>query len=380
MASAKTTYRTTHPGTNEEVTFTKGGRPIRWITWGDFGNGFVHFGYSSQETYEKALKAPRSTNPYAKQYEVTPATAVEDEKPAVQAPAKRRPRVVNVEGIGWTCVEPGRKWAAEYEGVKFELERRTRNVRDECPDTGWYLYGGSHFGKYMAARFKEAAVEAFPFVCPKEGHPAPAEELPETAPAAAPARRTITVTTTFVGRSIPTRLRAAGAPGGTAMSSTGTLVWRLPDGEELTPGEAEKRFLLDVAITPNTVLVSSTSNTGKAAPAEDTAPLPWGSRVLRASDGRHGTVTGYGADLRMIITWDRAVVPEPRHYTRAELTAPAFQVFPAVTHCSGCGHVVDDDEIEDSYTTCCNEGACGGCAAVNGVYRCGTEAPAADAA
>ncbi|MFI9078723.1 hypothetical protein ACIGW8_19980 [Streptomyces sioyaensis] len=83
MASTKTTYRTIHPGTNKEVTFTKGGRPIRWITWGDFdnGEGFVHFGYSSQETYAKAVKAPRSTNPYAKRYEATPATVVEDETP-----------------------------------------------------------------------------------------------------------------------------------------------------------------------------------------------------------------------------------------------------------------------------------------------------------
>ncbi|MGW2496181.1 hypothetical protein ACWCV2_16985 [Streptomyces pseudogriseolus] len=88
MASAKTTYRTTHPSTNEEVTFTKGGRPVRWITWGDFdnGEGFVHFGYSSQEEYAKAVKAPRSTNPYAKRYEATPATVVEDETPTA-APA-----------------------------------------------------------------------------------------------------------------------------------------------------------------------------------------------------------------------------------------------------------------------------------------------------
>lgn len=60
---------------------------------------------------------------------------------------------------------------------------------------------------------------------------------------AAPADRAVTVHTEFVGRSIPTRLRAAGAPGGTAMGSTGLLVWRLPGGEELTPGEAAKRFL-----------------------------------------------------------------------------------------------------------------------------------------
>ncbi|MFE0058734.1 hypothetical protein [Streptomyces sp. NPDC059003] len=108
----------------------------------------------------------------------------------------------------------------------------------------------------------------------------------------------------------------------------------------------------------------------------NTAPaLPWYSRVLRTSDGRYGNVTGYGTDLRMIITWDRALLPDPRHYALAELTAPDFEVFPAVTHCSDCGHIVDDDEIEDSYTTCCNEGACSLCAAVNGEYQCGTPVP-----
>ncbi|MFF8786925.1 hypothetical protein [Streptomyces sp. NPDC015125] len=115
-------------------------------------------------------------------------------------------------------------------------------------------------------------------------------------------------------------------------------------------------------------------------PVLEGQPLPWKSRVLRTSDGRHGTVTGYDTERRMIIQWDNAAVPEPHHYTQAELMAPGFQVFPAVTHCSGCGHIVEDAEIEDSYTTCCNEGACSSCAAVNGVYGCGTEAPAADAA
>ncbi|MFD9190321.1 hypothetical protein ACFWCA_19085 [Streptomyces phaeochromogenes] len=103
--------------------------------------------------------------------------------------------------------------------------------------------------------------------------------------------------------------------------------------------------------------------------------LPWGSRVLRASDGRLGTITGYSTGHRMIITWDRAIKPDPFHRTIDELTGPAFQVFPAVDHCSGCGEIVNDDEVEDSYTKCCNEGACSGCAAVNGVYTCGTEAP-----
>ncbi|WP_181803221.1 hypothetical protein [Streptomyces shenzhenensis] len=93
MARTKTTYRTIHPETNEEVTFTKGGRSIRWITWGDLGKGLVHFGYSSQETYAKAVKAPRSSNPYAKRYEATSATVVEDETPTVEPVAAEEPQV-----------------------------------------------------------------------------------------------------------------------------------------------------------------------------------------------------------------------------------------------------------------------------------------------
>ncbi|WP_328491222.1 hypothetical protein [Streptomyces zaomyceticus] len=68
-------------------------------------------------------------------------------------------------------------------------------------------------------------------------------EVPEDVAPETPAPRTVTVRTEFIGRSIPTRLRAAGAPGDSAMSAAGLLVWRLPDGEELTPGEAAKRFL-----------------------------------------------------------------------------------------------------------------------------------------
>ncbi|MEW1761632.1 hypothetical protein AB0393_34680 [Streptomyces cyaneofuscatus] len=82
MASTKTTYSTTHPTTGKTVTFTKGGRPIRWITWADLGDGFVHFGFSSQEDYKKAVRAPRSTNPYATRYEATAATVVDAEQPA----------------------------------------------------------------------------------------------------------------------------------------------------------------------------------------------------------------------------------------------------------------------------------------------------------
>ncbi|MER7952015.1 hypothetical protein ABTY59_31955 [Streptomyces sp. NPDC096079] len=57
--------------------------------------------------------------------------------------------------------------------------------------------------------------------------------------------RTITVTAGYTRKSIPTRLRESGAPGQMVNDSTGALRWRLPDGEELTPGEAAERFLGD---------------------------------------------------------------------------------------------------------------------------------------
>ena len=111
------------------------------------------------------------------------------------------------------------------------------------------------------------------------------------------------------------------------------------------------------------------------APSAVTPALPWGSRVRRTSDDRCGTVISYDAEFRMVIRWDDAAFPDRHAYTRDELATSDFQVFPAVTHCSGCGDTVGDEEIEDGYTTCCNEGACGPCAAVNGLYQCGTVAP-----
>jgi hypothetical protein len=84
-------------------------------------------------------------------------------------------------------------------------------------------------------------------------YPAPAERVtPSATPArfctdTPPARRTITVTTGMTRKSIPTRLRESGAPGAmvTSEAAGGARRWRLPDGEELTPGEAAKRFLDD---------------------------------------------------------------------------------------------------------------------------------------
>ncbi|MGP3776995.1 hypothetical protein ACTWJ8_39800 (plasmid) [Streptomyces sp. SDT5-1] len=106
MTAAQTTYSTKHPETGERVTFTKGGRPARWVTWGDFGQGegFQHIGFSAQEDYAKAVRAPRSTNPHAARYEATEATAVEKApaEDAEQAPAPAAaPRKVRLQYVGW---------------------------------------------------------------------------------------------------------------------------------------------------------------------------------------------------------------------------------------------------------------------------------------
>jgi hypothetical protein len=45
---------------------------IRFATWGKFSTGeWVHFGWSSAETPDKAMSAARSTNPYAKELGAT---------------------------------------------------------------------------------------------------------------------------------------------------------------------------------------------------------------------------------------------------------------------------------------------------------------------
>lgn len=104
MASIKTTYTTKHPETGETYTAEKGGRPIKWITWIDFGKGFVHAGYSTQDDYAKAVKAPRSSNPYGVRYEATAAQPIEAEQPvepeqtAPTAPAAPRSGEVTIPG------------------------------------------------------------------------------------------------------------------------------------------------------------------------------------------------------------------------------------------------------------------------------------------
>ncbi|MFB6700261.1 hypothetical protein [Streptomyces rubiginosohelvolus] len=405
MASTKTTYSTTHPTTGEPVTFTKGGRPIRWITWGDLGNGFVHFGFSSQEEYKKALRAPRSSNPYASRYEATAAMVVED-KPAEQPQQENDPTPVAVEapdpvvtpaevaelldriatahadivgnegpqylsdvvvqheahGLSWRAddaafgarraelraagrlphvkalvahvrqvltsrlgddytrlsdVSPEQvravaelaRLAAQYPAgtVAVRLPEGDERRRDvvvvlAAPDqagkvqvhsvaangqvrvplnelrpgpelppepegeiTDWWTItdaNGTELTRVQAesdpaarkaARRNPKVVAAarrdngFAVRRLRSSELAtPVGELNGVGHIAKPAPvRTVTVTTGFTRKSIPTRLRESGAPGQMVNSAVagGALRWRLPDGEELTPGEAEKRFL-----------------------------------------------------------------------------------------------------------------------------------------
>lgn len=71
-------------------------------------------------------------------------------------------------------------------------------------------------------------------------------EVPEiSVPKPSPAPRTITVTTATTRKSLPVRLREAGAPGEMVTNNDlgGVLRWRLPNGNELTPGQAAEMFL-----------------------------------------------------------------------------------------------------------------------------------------
>ncbi|MFJ2225633.1 hypothetical protein ACIOFY_37025 [Streptomyces anulatus] len=406
MASTKTTYSTTHPTTGETVTFAKGGRPILWITWADFSDGFVHAGFSSQEEHKRAVRAPRSTNPYAKRYEATAATVVED-KPAEQPQQEADPTPVAEEasaplvtpaevadlldriatahagivgnegpqylsetvvqheahGLSWRAddaafgarrtelrkagrlphvraligharqaltnhlgddytglgdVSPDQvravaelaRLAAQYPAgtVAVRLPEGDERRRDvvvvlDKPDlagkvqvhsvaangkvrvplaelrpapqlppepegeiTGWWSItdaNGAELTRVQAesdpaarkVAMRDSKVVA---ACRRDKGFAvrrlrsselsiPVGELNGVGLIAKPAApaRTVTVTTGFTRKSVPTRLRESGAPGRMVNSDAagGALRWRLPDGEELTPGEAEKRFL-----------------------------------------------------------------------------------------------------------------------------------------
>ena len=48
------------------------------------------------------------------------------------------------------------RWVCQGDGSKIFLERRTRNLKDGTPDTGWYLYTDTVFGEFCGRRILEA--------------------------------------------------------------------------------------------------------------------------------------------------------------------------------------------------------------------------------
>ncbi|WP_035796433.1 hypothetical protein [Kitasatospora mediocidica] len=61
--------------------------------------------------------------------------------------------------IDFSKADDGR-YHATHEGTSYELEKRRKNPCDGCPDTGWYLYGGPHFGTWCASTIAAAIAEA----------------------------------------------------------------------------------------------------------------------------------------------------------------------------------------------------------------------------
>lgn len=80
MATQKTIYRFTRPDNGKVVFVEKGGRPVRWATFGLFTDGWQWIGYSSAEEFTKAARAGRGTNPYASEYTAVPLTVVSAEE------------------------------------------------------------------------------------------------------------------------------------------------------------------------------------------------------------------------------------------------------------------------------------------------------------
>lgn len=82
MATKKTIYRTVHPETGEVFFPEKGGKPMAWATYLDFGKGegLVHVGYSNQQGYDKALQSARGANRNCKRWEAVPMTVVTAEE------------------------------------------------------------------------------------------------------------------------------------------------------------------------------------------------------------------------------------------------------------------------------------------------------------
>lgn len=74
---AKNTYTAINPDTNAIDTVSTG-RTIAWFTYYDFndGRGLFQGGLSSADTHDKAIRAAKSSNPYAARYAAVPATLV----------------------------------------------------------------------------------------------------------------------------------------------------------------------------------------------------------------------------------------------------------------------------------------------------------------
>jgi hypothetical protein len=81
VAAPKTLYRFTRPDDGRVVFVEKGGRQVRWATFGLYeGRGWLHLGYSAQEDFAKARSAGRGTNPYGTEYTAVPMTVVTAEE------------------------------------------------------------------------------------------------------------------------------------------------------------------------------------------------------------------------------------------------------------------------------------------------------------
>ena len=68
-------------------------------------------------------------------------------------------RYLEAQALRWERTVFG-KYETHLFGVTHELEKRARNVKDGCPDAGWYLYTkdapGGFFGEFMATTLMPA--------------------------------------------------------------------------------------------------------------------------------------------------------------------------------------------------------------------------------
>ncbi|MER6092525.1 hypothetical protein [Streptomyces bluensis] len=75
----------------------------------------------------------------------------------------QRKRYLEAQALRWERTVFGR-YETRLFGVTYELEKRVKNLKDETPDTGWYLYSknvaGGFFGEFMAATLMAAIDEA----------------------------------------------------------------------------------------------------------------------------------------------------------------------------------------------------------------------------